>query len=146
MHKLCSFVASACLVVVVACGSKSATPPQKPSEGSGEAAVADKPAPAPSPEKEAEVRALLTELAKVFEGAGTDCKKLAADVNAFGTANKDRMLAVKTFEDGMTPEQKQAMDKKFETEVGALVKVMEPSMKACGADPEVEAAFKALDV
>ncbi len=99
---------------------------------------------APASPDEAKAVELMTKMGKVFEGAGTDCKKLATDIKAFAKDNKDAMLAMKKWEDTQTPEQKKEMEKKYQPQMEAMMKSMGPAMQACASDKDVEAAFKEL--
>jgi hypothetical protein len=94
---------------------------------------------------EAESIELLGKLASVYETAGTDCKKLVADLKSFTIENRDAMRAQNAWRTKLTADEKAALDTKYATELH-LAKKMMPAAQACGDDPGLAAALKDLDL
>lgn len=88
--------------------------------------------------------ALRAEVTTIFEKSGTDCAKLATDLQAFVDENKDTLKQLDTAEKAMPEADKKAWDAKNKATQEAAVKKAEPAMKACGQDAKVQAAMAGL--
>ncbi len=73
-----------------------------------------------------------------------DCKKMATNLDAFITANKDKLETVKKKGDQLTPEQKEEMKKKYAARQQAALEKAKPGLMKCGDTPEFKAAMEKM--
>ena len=73
-----------------------------------------------------------------------DCKKMATNLDAFITANKDKLETVKKKGDQLTPEQKEELKKKYAARQQAALEKAKPGLMKCGDTPEFKAAMEKM--
>lgn len=126
------------LVLVAGCFTSSSAPPATPPP------VEQRPvAHAPPPkERTLEERAyeLMDEMVEAFESAGTDCDKLAENLNAFSDRHQGEIKEMQEFERGLSPEQKQAWEERTKDMTERIM----PSFSACASNQNVMAAMQRL--
>lgn len=88
--------------------------------------------------------ALMGKIVDIYDASGEDCAKLAADLKAFTAKNKAELMVQTEWKTKLTPEQRDALDTKYRTEL-QLSKKMGPAAQACGDDPGLQAALRELD-
>jgi Skp family chaperone for outer membrane proteins len=73
-----------------------------------------------------------------------DCKKMATNLDAFITANKDKLETMKKKGDQLTPEQREEMKKKYGARQQAALEKAKPGLIKCGDTPEFKAAMEKM--
>jgi len=73
-----------------------------------------------------------------------DCKKMATNLDAFITANKDKLDTMKKKGDQLTPEQKEEMKKKYGARQQAAFEKAKPGLMKCGETPEFKAVMEKM--
>lgn len=86
----------------------------------------------------------MQDFTKTFASAGTDCDKLAANVNKFIDDNKPLILEMKEYEK-THPEAKTALDDKMQVEYKKQQETMLPVLKACAEKKPVQEALARFD-
>ncbi len=152
------------LVLVAACKEKQEI---KPAPAAPPAPVAEvkEPAPAPPPidtkptgaqhvvkpaggittqiEYETKAFELTDKLTSVFAAAGTNCNKLASNLDVFLDENKAALQGTDEFE-AANPFAEDDLEPKLQTRAKALIQKMAISMKACGKHEGVQTALAKL--
>jgi hypothetical protein len=152
-------------MAVAACKTtdKPAAPPPAPSGSAAVSAPAARPAApsipaarpvdpappaaaAPSAAAVAELQtrsvAMLQRMADMFAADGKDCDRLATDLRAFITDNKDLLSRLDAIDAQATPEQREAFMTRIATVQADIAVKMQGAMAACATNPAVTAAMK----
>jgi len=96
-----------------------------------------------SAEYEAKAFDLTEKLTAVFAASGTNCDKLANNLEAFLETNKDALSATDLFE-GANPSAEDDLEPKLQQKAKTLIEKWNFSMKACGKHEGVKAALAKL--
>jgi hypothetical protein len=127
------------LVLVVACYTSSSDQKTTPVEPPPMERTSSAP---PPKERTIEDRAyeLMENLLVAFESAGTDCVKLAENLNAFADEHAEEVKELQDFEKDLTPEQKERWNERTKNMMERIM----PSMTACMSNQDVMNAMQRL--
>lgn len=127
------------LVLAMGCYTSSSAPPAAPPPVEH---VERAPAEPPPRERTREERAyeLMEEIVEAFESAGTDCEKLAENLNALADRHEGEMKELNDFEKDLTPEQKEQWNERTKEMMERIM----PAMTACSSNANVMAAVQRL--
>lgn len=105
------------------------------------AALAAPPAAAVA-ELQARSVAMLQRMADMFAADGKDCDRLATDLGAFITDNKDLLSRLDAIDAQVTTEQREAFMTRIATVQADIAVKMQGALAACATNPAVTAAMK----
>ncbi|HEU4729625.1 MAG TPA: hypothetical protein VFT22_17135 [Kofleriaceae bacterium] len=120
--------------------AKPADPPAKPADPA--AAPAAPAAAGGNTELQDKGIAMMQSMADVFASDAKDCEKLAVDMKAFITKNKELLTQLMAMEKKMTDAEKSAFEARNKTTQAAMMEKMTPAMNACRDNKSLEAAMK----
>ena len=130
--------------------AKPMDPAAKPTDPAKPADPAAKPAdPAATPaatgqnsELETKGVAMMQQMGDLFAANASDCDKLADGIKAFIAQNKPLLAQLSALEKAQSDAEKKAFEARNVGTQEAVMKKMEPAMKACAENPKVQAAMK----
>lgn len=93
---------------------------------------------------DAQAGVMMRELAAVFRDS-SDCPALASGLRRYTSEHQAQLRAMKDYEKRETPEQKKAFEDRHKDEIADMMKAMEPVVKKCAMDKDVQASMKDFD-
>jgi len=98
-----------------------------------------------NPELETKVVTAMTRMGDIFAADAKDCEKLAVDVKAFVTENKDMFAQMKVIQKTLTPDQIAGFESRHKGMQESMMAKMDPATKACADNKNVQAAMAVLE-
>lgn len=128
------------LLLAAGCYTSSSAPPATPPPPVEEIVARGPAEPRREWTREDQAYELMETLAEAFESAGTDCEKLAENLNGFADHHAGEMKELEDFEKELTPEQKQQWDERSKQMMERIM----PAITACSSNQNVMAAMQRL--
>lgn len=148
MRTLLSFLVSALLIAVTACGSKSpppADPVAKPADPpKTDPKPADPAAAGGDSELEKKAVVLIQKIGDVIAANGGNCDKLATEIKQFTADNKDTFQALRDLDKTQTKEQKEAFETRHKDDLKALEGKIMPVVQKCQSNAAAMAALQEM--
>ena len=86
--------------------------------------------------------AMMQQMADMFAADAKDCDKLATDIKAFVVQHKELLGQLTELERSQSDQEKAAFEARNKQVQDQLSQKMDPTMAACGENPQVQAALK----